>query len=260
MTSPAPASPASPRTPAETRPALILGARSDMGHAVAHLLAAEGRPILLAGRDVAALERDAADIAARHRVEARALAWDAADLAGHAAWLDALPETPGVVLSAVGLLGDQDATQEDPARIAEIVTANFTGPAVALEAAAVRLAALPGPTAVIGIASVAGDRGRARNYWYGAAKGGFATMLSGLRQRFAGTDLLVMTVKPGFVATAMTEGMDLPAPLTLTAEAQAELIVRALRKRRAKVMHWKWALLMGVIRNLPEAIFLRTRF
>ena len=131
MTSPAPAS---PRTPAETRPALILGARSDMGRAVAHLLAAEGRPILLAGRDVAALERDAADIAARHRVEARALAWDAADLAGHAAWLDALPETPGVVLSAVGLLGDQDATQEDPARIAEIVTANFTGPAMALEA------------------------------------------------------------------------------------------------------------------------------
>lgn len=248
--------PASP----ETRPALILGARSDMGRAVAHLLAAQGRPILLAGRDPAALERDAADIAARHRVEARALAWDAADLAGHAAWLDALPETPGVVLSAVGLLGDQEATQDDPARIAGIVTANFTGPAVMLEAAAARLAALPGPTAVIGIGSVAGDRGRARNYWYGAAKAGFATMLSGLRQRYAATDLLVMTVKPGFVATAMTAGMDLPAPLTLTAEAQAKLIVDALGKRRPKVMHWKWRALMAVIRNLPEAVFVKTKF
>lgn len=129
-----------------------------------------------------------------------------------------------------------------------------------LEAAAARLAKLPGRTAVVGIGSVAGDRGRARNYWYGAAKAGFATMLSGLRQRYAATDLTVTLVRPGFVATSMTAGMDLPKPLVISAEQQAKLIVEGVEKRRHHVIHWKWALLMSVIRNLPEAVFLKTRF
>ncbi len=242
------------------RPVLILGAGSDIGLAVAHLLAAEGRPVQLAGRRPEALQRDADDIAARHRVPATAHHWDAEAPAEAAAFLDALPEPPGIVVSAVGFLGDQAETQDDPALIARTLAANLHGPAATLEAAAARLSRLPGSTAVVGIGSVAGDRGRARNYWYGAAKAGLETMLSGLRQRYAGTDLLVMTVKPGFVATAMTEGMDLPAPLTLTAEAQARLIVRALHRRRPVVVHWKWRLVMAVIRNLPEAIFLRTKF
>ncbi|MGM0584593.1 MAG: SDR family NAD(P)-dependent oxidoreductase [Pseudomonadota bacterium] len=245
---------------AARRPALILGAGSDIGLALAHLLAARGRPVYLAGREPAKLEAEAGDIALRHGVEASVHRFDAADLWAAAGFLDSLPEMPGVVVSAVGLLGDQEATQDDPERIAEVVTANFTGPAVALEAAAARLVRLPGETAVVGIGSVAGDRGRARNYWYGAAKAGFETMLSGLRQRYAGGNLLVMTVKPGFVATRMTEGMDLPGPLTLSAEDQARLILRGLDRRRPVVVHWKWRGVMAVIRNLPERVFLRTKF
>jgi len=246
-------------TPAP-RPALILGAGSDIARALALKLAAEGRPIVLAGRNAPALERDAADIAIRCRVSAEARAWDAEDISSAGAFLDALPVMPAIVVSAVGLLGDQQETQGDPARIQKIVAVNFTGPAVMLEAAAERLAALPEDTAVIGIGSVAGDRGRARNYWYGAAKAALETMLSGLRQRFFGTRLLVMTVKPGFVSTAMTEGMDLPAALTLSADEEAELILKALKRRRTHAVHWKWRLLMAVIRNLPEAVFLRTKF
>jgi hypothetical protein len=249
-------------SPAEAgrRPVLLLGAGSDIGLALAHKLAARGRPVQLAARRPEALEPEASDISLRHGVEATVHRYDAADIEGAGAFLDALPETPGVVVSAVGLLGDQAETQDRPDRIAEIVTANFTGPAVALEAAAARLVRLPGDTAVIGIGSVAGDRGRARNYWYGAAKAGLETMLSGLRQRYAGSNLLVMTVKPGFVATSMTEGMDLPAPLTLSPDAQADLILRALDRRRPVAVHWKWRLVMGVIRNLPEFVFVRTKF
>ncbi|WP_339950524.1 SDR family NAD(P)-dependent oxidoreductase [uncultured Albimonas sp.] len=244
----------------DRRPALILGAGSDMGREVARLLAAKGRPIQLAGRRPEALERDAADLRARFDVAVSTHAWDATDLASAGAFLDGLPETPSIVLCAVGLLGEQEAIQDDPAAIAQIVATNFTGPAVTLEAAAARLAKLPGRTAVVGIGSVAGDRGRARNYWYGAAKAGFATMLSGLRQRYAATDLTVTLVRPGFVATSMTAGMDLPKPLVISAEQQAKLIVEGVEKRRHHVIHWKWALLMSVIRNLPEAVFLKTRF
>ena len=247
-------------TDADRRPALILGAGSDMARETAKLLAAKGRPIQLAGRRPEALAREAADLAARFDVPVTTHAWDATDLEGAGAFLDALPQMPGIVLCAVGLLGDQEATQDDPQAIARIVATNFTGPAVMLEAAAARLSRLPGPTAVVGIGSVAGDRGRARNYWYGAAKAGLAAMLSGLRQRYAATDLLVTLVRPGFVATAMTEGMDLPGPLVISAEQQARLIVGGIEKRRRHVIHWKWALLMSVIRNLPEAVFLKTKF
>ena len=107
---------------------------------------------------------------------------------------------------------------------------------------------------------VAGDRGRASNFWYGAAKAAFAAVLSGLRQKYARTSLHVMTVKPGFVATRMTEGMDLPPALTATPEAVAEDIYRGWRKGR-NVLYSKpvWRLVMLIIRLLPEALFKRTR-
>ena len=117
-----------------------------------------------------------------------------------------------------------------------------------------------GLASVIGVGSVAGDRGRARNYWYGASKAGFAAALSGLRQKYARSQLHVMTVKPGFVATRMTEGMDLPAALTSTADAQAALIQRGLARGRHVVMDWRWRIVMAAIRAIPESAFRKMRF
>lgn len=239
---------------------LILGARSDIARALALGFAARGHPIRLAGRDVAALERDRADIALRGGVEVTAHAYDATDLSAIEGFLDTLPETPEIVVSAVGLMGDQDENAADPARAALVVASNFTGPALALEAAARRMAAAGGDGAVIGISSVAGDRGRARNYVYGAAKAGFSEYLSGMRQKYAAAPLHVMTVKPGFVATAMTEGMDLPGPLVSTPEALAKGVLRALDRRRQVYYDLKWLLVMTIIKLIPEKIFMRLKF
>ncbi len=240
-------------------PVLVLGARSDIARALAHAYAAAGHPILLAARDPAALEADRADLELRHRVSATAHAYDALELDRIGAFFDALPVVPGVVIQAVGYLGDQARAEQDPLEAAHVVASNLTGPAAALEEAARRMAAAGGGT-IVGISSVAGERGRAKNHWYGAAKAGLTAVLSGMRQKWWRDGVHVLTVKPGFVATAMTEGMDLPAPLTDTAEGIAAAIKRAADRKRAVYMPWKWRLVMTVITLLPEPVFKRLKF
>jgi len=85
---------------------------------------------------------------------------------------------------------------------------------------------------IIGISSVAGDRGRASNYLYGSAKAGFSAFLSGLRNRLARKGVHVMTVKPGFVDTRMTAGMKLPGPLTASPDSVARAILDAAQARK----------------------------
>lgn len=243
------------------RPVLILGAGSDIALALAHGFAAQGRPVMLAARQPDTLEQNRADLALRHDVAVSLHAYDALALEQAAAFLDGLPQTPGVVVCVVGLLGVQAETEGDVAKIRAVVDSNLTGPAVALEAAALRLAKLDPPGAVIGFSSVAGDRGRATNYWYGAAKAGLTAMLSGLRQKYARSGLLVITVKPGFVATRMTEGMDLPKRLTAQPEQVASRVIRALEKRREVVYVLPiWRLVMTIIRLIPERLFRKMKF
>lgn len=243
------------------RPVLILGAGSDIALALAHGFAAQGRPVMLAARQPATLEQNRADLALRHDVAVSLHAYDALALEQAEAFLDGLPQTPSVVVSVVGLLGVQEETEGDVAKVRAVVDSNFTGPAFILEAAALRLAKLDPPGAVIGFSSVAGDRGRATNYWYGAAKAGLTAMLSGLRQKYARSGLLVMTVKPGFVATRMTEGMDLPKRLTAQPEQVASRVIRALERRREVVYVLPvWRLVMTIIRLIPERLFRKMKF
>lgn len=238
---------------------LILGARSDMARAIARRFAKAGHPLMLAGRDADALAPDAADLALRFGVAATAHRFDALDIAGHRAFADHLPELPDIVICAVGAMADQARLQADPGEASTILRTNFEGPALALGVFAERFAAR-GFGTIVGIGSVAGERGRASNYVYGAAKAGFAAFLSGMRNRFAGSGVHVVTVLPGFVATAMTEGMDLPPRLTAQPEEVAEAVFRAVARRRDVIyVRPVWRLVMAVIRALPEWLFKRTR-
>ena len=111
---------------------------------------------------------------------------------------------------------------------------------------------------IIGISSVAGDRGRASNFVYGSAKAGFSAVLSGLRNAHAKHGLHVLTVKPGFVATKMTAGMDLPPLLTAQPRDVADAIIKAqLRGRNVIYTKSLWWLIMTIIRHIPEGIFKR---
>lgn len=241
-------------------PVLVLGAKSDIARALANALAARGHPLQLAARDPEALARDATDLAIRHDVSVTTHAYDATNLPAIETFLDGLPAVPRIVISAVGLMGEQEENAADPLRAAHVITSNFTGPALTLEAAARRLDRLNAAAAIIGISSVAGDRGRARNYVYGSSKAGFTAYLSGLRQKYARRPLLVMTVRPGFVDTAMTAGMDLPKALTTTPEALAERIIKALDRNRPVHVDLIWRAVMGIIVHIPELIFMKMKF
>ena len=239
---------------------LILGGASDIGRAVARRYAEKGCAVILAARHSQRLEADAADLRLRWGATVRLEDFDVLDTDGHAAFLDRLGELPDVAVCIVGLLGEQAASQQEFAAARLVLESNFIGPASILGHLANRMQAR-GSGVIIGVSSVAGERGRASNYIYGAAKAGLTALLSGLRNRLSGCGVQVVTVKPGFVRTRMTDGMALPAILTAEPDEVARAIVKAQIKGRDVIyVRPIWRLIMLVIRLLPEAVFKRARF
>ncbi|WP_375174438.1 SDR family oxidoreductase [Pseudooceanicola sp.] len=236
------------------RAVTILGARSDIAMACAHVFAAEGDQVTLAARQVETLQNAARDLELRHGGTVSLREFDVLDDTGLAAFVDGA-EVPDVVISAVGLLGDQTADERNVEAAARVMRSNFEGPALVLGAYANAMEAR-GSGVIVGISSVAGDRGRATNYIYGSAKAGFTAFLSGLRNRLAGRGVHVVTVKPGFVATKMTEHLDLPEKLTAAPEEVAQAVLKAVEKRRDVIyVRAIWRLVMGIIRLIPERVF-----
>lgn len=235
-------------------PVLILGARSDIGRALALAYAGKGCDVLLGARRAAELDADCADIRLRFGTASRAVEFDAT-APDPDAFFRALPEVPGTVIMVVGLLGDHERSLSENAAAALVMESNYNGPARYLLAAARAMAGKDNAT-IIGISSVAGDRGRGSNFIYGSAKAGFTAFLSGLRNGLAGKGIHVLTVKPGFVDTQMTAGMDLPKALTAQPQAVAQAVLRAHLKQ-ANVIYVKpmWRLIMLIIRSIPEFVF-----
>ncbi|MGC1489032.1 MAG: SDR family oxidoreductase [Albidovulum sp.] len=235
---------------------IILGATSAMARAFARKVAANGATVLLAGRDLDDLGVIAADCRLRGASQAEVLSFDARKPKGFDALITRMETEDGILNAAVfvGSMPEQSAIDADPGLIDGTVTDSFTGPARFLQMLAPLIEARGGGT-VVGVGSVAGDRGRLGNYVYGAAKAGFHTYLSGLRNRLTRAGGHVVTVKPGFVDTAMTWG--LPGMfLVATPDAVAEDILNAVKKRRNVIYTpFFWRYIMLIIRNIPEPIF-----
>ncbi len=239
---------------------LILGAASDIGRAIARVYAQAGRPLVLAARDPERLAGDAADLRLRYNVRVDTAALDVLDTAGHAAFIGALTELPETAVMVVGLLGDQAASERDSSAAELVMRTNYIGPCLLLGEIANRMSER-GSGTIIGISSVAGDRGRASNYVYGSAKAGLTAFLSGLRNRLAGKNVHVITVKPGFVDTRMTAGMKLPKPLTAQPQEVARRVFHAQQKGRDVIyVRPIWRVIMSCIRAIPERRFKHTRF
>ena len=241
-----------------TKTMLLVGATSDIGHATALHYAQGGWRILLAARDAEGARRNADDIAARTGVEVSVHAFDVLETERFAGFIDGLPVLPQTVVCVVGELGEQARAETDIGHAAHVLRTNFEGPALLLNAFAERFAAR-GSGTLVGVSSVAGDRGRASNYVYGAAKAGFTAFLSGLRNRMASAGVRVLTVKPGFVRTRMTAGMKLPPLLTAEAAEVGRAIFTAAEKGGSDVIYVRriWRPVMMVVGSIPERIFKR---
>ena len=181
---------------------------------------------------------------------------DAQDAAIAEAWR--VLERVDVALIAHGTLPDQRRCETSPDYALAEFNVNATATVALLTRLAPRLLAQRQGT-LAAISSVAGDRGRASNYLYGSAKASVTTYLSGLRQRLSSEGVHVLTIKPGFVDTPMTDQLKKGA-LWASPDRVATGIVRAIDRRRGVVyVPWFWAGIMFVIKHIPEFVFRRIK-
>ena len=234
---------------------LIIGARSDIAISVAHCFAKEGYDIQLAARNKSSLDADKSDIELRYQVRVSLYNFDALDIDSHEHFVSSLPKLPIVAICAVGYMGVQTKNERDLLAAVNVMRSNFEGPASILSVLANHFEQR-GSGTLVGISSVAGERGRAKNYVYGSAKAGFSAFLSGLRNRLAKKGVHVITVLPGFVATKMTKEISLPSKLTAKPDEVAIAILNAVKKKHNIIYVKKiWLLIMKLIRSIPEQFF-----
>jgi decaprenylphospho-beta-D-erythro-pentofuranosid-2-ulose 2-reductase len=237
--------------------ALVLGGSSEIAAATLRRLVADRcRRVTLAVRDTTSVDALVAELTGLG-AEVDVVAFDARDFASHPKVIGEVFEQHGdvdLVISAFGVLGDQDTFDDDPAAAADAVVVNFAGQVSAIGATAARMKA-QGHGLIVVLSSVAGERVRRDNAVYGSTKAGLDGYAQGLADRLVGTGVKVLIVRPGFVKTRMTEGMD-PAPFSTTPEAVADDIVTGITKGSAVIwspgiLRWVFA----VFRHLPLPIW-----
>lgn len=234
---------------------LLLGAGSDIAVALAREFASKGHAVQLAARQVNRLAALHSDITIRYQVPCTLHEFDAEQPATHQAFYSGLPTPPDITICVFGYLGDQEKAESDWQECNRIIQVNYTGALSILNIIANDYIQR-GKGEIAGISSVAGLRGRQSNYFYGSAKAGFTTYLSGLRNRLFHKNIHVLTVLPGFVATRMTENMPLPPLLTAQPEEVASAIRKALEKKKNILyVKWFWRWIMLIIRSIPEFQF-----
>jgi short-subunit dehydrogenase len=257
---PVAATPLKPR-----RRGIIIGASDGIGAALARRLAREGYTLALVARRQEKLETVCNDINKTFQ-EQRALVYVhdvaedekapallrriVADLGG----LDLVVFVAGVNYPPGGI--DTYNFENDR----KMVQVNLIGAMAWLTPAAEMFQSAKGGQ-IVGIGSVAGDRGRVGNPGYNTSKAGLATYLEALRNRLTRHGVNVLTVKPGFVQTEMVRAAQGPTPFMISAEKAAEDIWNAMRKRKQNIYTpWIWRWIMLAIRHTPSFIFRRLSF
>lgn len=241
---------------AAPRTALVLGGTSDIGLAIVRRLAGDGLDrVVLASRRLPDAEPDLGP-----GVDCTTVQWDALEVGSHTALLDAAGELLGridLVVCAVGLLGHHAGRSMGPSDVDEMVRTNFAGPAAALAVVTERLVEQGSGTIVV-LSSVAGVRPRRSNYVYGSTKSGLDAFARGISDATVGTGVGVLVVRPGFVRSSMTEGLD-PAPFATDPGAVADEVARALSAGRRGVV-WvprRLGPLFAVLANVPATLWRR---
>lgn len=239
---------------------LIIGATSAIATACARLWAEQGSEFFLVARNTEKLEQTAADLQARGAAVVTLHNMDATDLAAYPAMLESClsaMQQIDIALIAHGTLPDQKACEQDVTTAMQEFANNGTSVIALLTLLANQFETQRCGTLAV-ISSVAGDRGRPSNYLYGTAKAAVSTFCEGLRARLFKVGVHVMTIKPGFVDTPMTQGLPLPAKLLATPEQVGLQIVKGIDKK-ADTLYTPgfWALIMLVIKLLPSPLFKR---
>jgi len=238
---------------------LVLGGGSEIAAATVSELARRGLDAAyLAARSPAAAEELLAGRVGQD-LEVYSTRWDATDVESHDRMLDGAFAELGrvdVVLCAVGMLGHHAGLRMPPAGVDDMVRANFAGPASVLAAAAQRLRDQGSGTIVV-LSSVAGQRARRSNYVYGSSKAGLDVFAQGLGDALVGSGVKVCVVRPGFVTSKMTEGLD-PAPLATDPATVATAVADGIAAGREVVsVPRSLGPAFALLRNAPRGLWRR---
>jgi decaprenylphospho-beta-D-erythro-pentofuranosid-2-ulose 2-reductase len=213
--------------------ALVLGGGSDIAHATMRSLVSSGcRTVVLAAREPAGLDDKVRQLESLGAAKVRTVAFDASNTASHDATIDDCfaDGDIDVALIAFGVLGHGAGIDTPPDVAAAAVTTNYVG-AVSSGLAVARRMREQGHGTIVVLSSVAGERARRSNFVYGSSKSGLDAFAQGLGDALAGTGVRVLVVRPGFVHSKMTDGLD-AAPFATTPEAVADAITEALASGR----------------------------
>ncbi len=233
----------------------IIGASSGIGEALSREFAGRGWSVLIAARRTAELTqlRESMESAGADPVRVHTL-----DICSPGSAENLIREAgglPEVLVFTPGFLGNHLLSLINESEAERIMNINFNASVRFLQVFADAFRKRRSGT-IVGISSVAGERGKSKNLIYSAAKAGFTAYLDGLRNLLFHDQVRVMTVKPGYVRTPMIAHLDLPHDMTLSPEQMASRIYKAMVKGKDVVYSSaKWKLMMFVLRHIPESMY-----
>ena len=234
---------------------LILGGNSDVGKSLAKDFGKLGSNLILTSRKEGQLDSFKSDLEIRNEINCDVELFDVLDFNSHESFYNNLKKKPDIVISCIGYLDNQEKSENSFEESLRSIQTNFTGLVSILNVVSndfeIRKSGI-----IIGISSVAGDRGRGSNYIYGSSKSAFTSYLSGLRNRLNESGVSVITVKPGFINTKMTSHLNLPKILTSSPDNISNDIINSIKKKKSIIYtKWFWKCIMLIIKFIPESIF-----
>ncbi|MCB9876944.1 MAG: SDR family NAD(P)-dependent oxidoreductase [Planctomycetes bacterium] len=236
---------------------IVVGASSGIGLAIARRLAQSGRKVAMLARREAELATQVELINdTLGRKAAFAFVHDAADIDAADGLFARIEQSVGEVdelFFVAGVMPEVGAEEFDLGKDRQQVVVNMLG-CIAWGNAAARRFQQRKRGAIVGVSSVAQDRGRVGRPVYNASKAGMDTYLEALRNRLWRHGVRVTTIRPGFVDTPMTAGLKLKG--AITADKAAQLVLKARDRQKAiAYVPGKWRPIMFVIRNIPSFVF-----
>jgi len=238
---------------------IVLGGTSDIAQAIVkRLIAQRTRTVVLAGRNADSLHAASEQCSQWGATAVPTVVFDAEDPANARATVSAAFDAVGapvdLVLIAVGLLGDQDADENDAEAAARMAAVNFSWPVAALAEIRRRMVA-QGTGRIMVISSVAAIRVRRSNFLYGGAKAGLDRLCEGLADSLLGTGVTLQILRPGFVRSKMTTGLK-EAPFTTGVDEVADVAVKGLSSHKRIITSPPiLAYVFAVLRHLPAPLW-----
>ena len=234
---------------------LILGGNSDVGKSLSRDFSKLGSNIILTSRKKGQLDSFKSDLEIRHSIKCDLEFFDVLDFNSHESFYNNLKKKPDIVISCIGYLDNQEKSENSFEESLKSIQTNFIGLVSILNIISNDFESRKSGI-IVGVSSVAGDRGRGSNYIYGSSKSGFTSYLSGLRNRLFNSGVKVITVKPGFIKSKMTNHLDLPKILIATPNEISFDIIKSIKKKKNVVYtKWFWKWIMIIIESIPEFIF-----